>query len=139
MQAAQPVADGGPPLPESGGERGAGVRVGFRELAGERAEGAAALAFPAGGLGDHHVAPGIQSVAVVEVGAPLPAGPAIHAEAVTDGGARLRRQPTDSQPTGGHYRVEAAPQTPGQRKGGPWMTAAPRITTYRTTSVADRS
>jgi hypothetical protein len=35
VQAAQPVADGGLPLPESAGQQGSGVRVGLCELARE--------------------------------------------------------------------------------------------------------
>ncbi len=45
VQAAQVFADGGLPLPEAVGQQGPGVRVGLRELAGERAESATEAEF----------------------------------------------------------------------------------------------
>jgi hypothetical protein len=74
VQAAQPLADDGLPLPESVGQQGPGERLGLRELACERAERAAALALFAAGLGDDHVAPGSEPLGVAEVGLPLAAG-----------------------------------------------------------------
>ena len=67
----QPVADGSRPLPESGRDQGAGLRVGLGHLPGERAERAAAPALAALHLGDHHVPPGPEPLWAAEIGLPL--------------------------------------------------------------------
>ena len=70
----QPVADGSRPLPESGRDQGAGLRVGLGHLPGERAERAAAPALAALHLGDHHVPPGPEPLWAAEIGLPLVTG-----------------------------------------------------------------